>query len=125
MNDSGRPLSPHISIYRWPITMTLSILHRATGIAMSVGLVVMAAWLHSAASGPTAYAEFIDLMRSRPAQLLLLVWSFSFFFHLMNGVRHFVWDVGHGFEKHQANASGYFVIITAVIITAGFWLVLP
>lgn len=104
--------------------MTLSILHRVTGIAMSVGLVAFAAWLLSAASGPAAYAEFVRLMSSLPGQLLLLGWSFSFFFHLMNGVRHFVWDAGRGFEKQQANASGFFVIITAVVLTAAFWLVL-
>ena len=91
---------------------------------MSVGLVVVACWLLSAASGPAEYADFIELMNSLPGQLLLLGWSFSFFYHLMNGIRHLVWDVGLGFEKHQANASAYFVIITAVLITALFWLVL-
>jgi succinate dehydrogenase / fumarate reductase cytochrome b subunit len=104
--------------------MTLSILHRATGIAMSVGLVFMAAWLLSAATGPTQYTAFVELMNSLPGQLLLLGWSFSFFFHLMNGVRHLAWDVGFGFEKQQANNSGYFVIFTAVAMTAVFWLVL-
>jgi len=124
MSNSGRPLSPHLSVYRWPITMTLSILHRATGVAMSVGLVVMAAWLVSAATGPAEYNGFVELMTSTLGQLLLVGWSFAFFFHLMNGVRHLVWDTGRGFEKHQANASAYFVIITAILITGGFWLVL-
>jgi succinate dehydrogenase / fumarate reductase cytochrome b subunit len=104
--------------------MTLSILHRATGVAMSVGLVVMAAWLVSAATGPAEYNEFVEFMTSRLGQLLLVGWSFAFFFHLMNGVRHLVWDTGRGFEIHQANASAYFVIITAILTTGGFWLAL-
>lgn len=124
MNNSGRPLSPHLSIYRWPISMMLSILHRATGIAMSVGLIVMAAWLVSAASGSADYEKFVGLMNSLPGMLLLIGWSFAFFFHLMNGVRHLVWDSGRGFEKQQANASAYFVIIAAVVVTAAFWLML-
>ena len=124
MNHSGRPLSPHISIYRWPITMTLSILHRATGAAMSVGLIAMAAWLLCAASGPEQYARFSALAASLPGQIALIGWSFSFFYHLMNGVRHFVWDTGRGLEKRQATVSAYFVITAAVVITAGFWLML-
>jgi succinate dehydrogenase / fumarate reductase cytochrome b subunit len=124
MNDSGRPLSPHISIYRWPITMTLSILHRATGVAMSIGLIVMAIWLLSAATSADKYNELLAILSSVPGQILLIGWSFSFFFHLMNGIRHLFWDTGRGFEKQQANASAWFVIVTAILLNAIFWLVL-
>jgi succinate dehydrogenase / fumarate reductase cytochrome b subunit len=124
MNDSGRPLSPHISIYRWPITMTLSILHRATGVAMSLGLIVMAIWLLSAATSADKYNEFLAILSSVPGQILLIGWSFSFFFHLMNGIRHLFWDTGRGFQKQQANASAWFVIVTAILLNAIFWLVL-
>jgi succinate dehydrogenase / fumarate reductase cytochrome b subunit len=124
MNDSGRPLSPHISIYRWPITMTLSILHRATGVAMSLGLIVMAIWLLSAATSADKYNEFLVILSSVPGQILLIGWSFSFFFHLMNGIRHLFWDTGRGFQKQQANASAWFVIVTAILLNAIFWLVL-
>jgi len=122
MSNTERPLSPHLSIYRWPITMTLSILHRATGVAMSVGLVLLAFWLTSAAAGAGEYAEFSALMSTLPGRLLLIGWSFAFFYHLANGIRHFVWDTGRGFEKHQANASAWFVIVFAVIVTAAFWM---
>ena len=122
MQQTERPLSPHLSIYRWPITMTLSILHRATGVAMSVGLVLLALWLTSAAAGADRYAEFLALMSTPVGQLLLIGWSFAFFYHLANGVRHLVWDTGRGFEKHQANASAWFVIILAVVVTAAFWI---
>jgi len=124
MRNSERPLSPHLSIYRWPVTMTLSILHRITGVAMSIGFVVLAAWLASAAAGTVEYDDFMASMATLPGRLLLLGWSFAFFFHLGNGVRHLVWDAGRGFEKHQANASAWFVLLFAVLATAAFWLVI-
>ena len=124
MSNTERPLSPHLSIYRWPITMTLSILHRGTGVAMSIGLIVLAAWLVYAATGPAEYARFAALMSTLVGRLLLIGWSFAFFYHLANGIRHLVWDTGRGFEKRQANASAWFVLIVATAVTAGFWTVL-
>lgn len=121
MSNNGRPLSPHISIYRWPITMTTSILHRATGLAMSAGFVILALWLFDAASGAASYATFLGYMDTIVGRLLLIGWSFAFFFHLSNGVRHLFWDSGYGFEKSQANASAWFVLILAVVLTALFW----
>ncbi len=121
MSRNGMPLSPHISIYRWPITMTISILHRATGVAMSVGFIVLAGWLFDAASGAQTYASFMNCMDSPLGLALLVGWSFAFFFHLANGMRHFVWDTGRGFEKSTADASAWFVLIVAVIMTALFW----
>ena len=101
--------------------MTLSILHRATGVAMSVGLLVLAFWLIAAAIGAEAYGQVTALMSSLIGQIVLIGWSFSFFFHLANGVRHFVWDTGRGFEKRQTNASAWAAIIAAILVTAGFW----
>jgi len=121
MNDPGRPLSPHLSVYRWPITMTLSILHRATGAALSFGFVVLAVWLLSAASGADRYAAMSEFLLSAFGCVLLVGWSFAFFFHLANGVRHLFWDAGFGFEKHQANASAWFVIVLSVVLTAALW----
>lgn len=124
MSNTERPLSPHLSIYRWPITMTLSILHRATGVAMAVGFLVLAAWLVSAASGDAEYARFMATMSTLAGRLLLIGWSFAFFYHLMNGIRHFVWDTGRGLEKRQATRSAWFVLVTSVAVTAVFWGVL-
>jgi len=104
--------------------MTLSILHRGTGVAMSIGLIVLAAWLVYAATGPAEYARFAALMSTLVGRLLLIGWSFAFFYHLANGIRHLVWDTGRGFEKRQANASAWFVLIVATAVTAGFWTVL-
>jgi len=124
MSDTKSPLSPHLSIYRWPITMTLSILHRVTGVAMSVGLIVLCAWLMSAAAGAADYERVVSLLSTMIGKLMLIGFSFAFFFHLANGVRHLVWDVGYGFEKYQANASAWFVLLLAGGMTAAFWMLL-
>lgn len=121
MTNPDRPLSPHLSIYRWPVTMVSSILHRATGVAMSLGFVVLAGWLFDAAAGPDVYAGFVAAMSSTAGKLFLVGWSFAFFYHLANGIRHVVWDTGHGLEKGQATASAWMVIATSVVLTAVFW----
>ena len=121
MSNNGRPLSPHLSIYRWPITMTTSILHRATGLGLSVGFIVLAGWLLDAAVGAETYTAMLSYLDTTVGRVLLVGWSFAFFFHLSNGVRHLVWDSGRGFEKTQANASSWFVLILAVVLTALFW----
>jgi succinate dehydrogenase / fumarate reductase cytochrome b subunit len=121
MSNHGRPLSPHISIYRWPITMVLSILHRMTGIALSLGFIVLVAWLFDAASGPEAYSVFESVMGSLVGKLLLIGWSFAFFFHLANGARHLLWDTGRGMEIEEANRSSWVVLIGAIVLTAAFW----
>ena len=121
MSDHSRPLSPHLSIYRWPITMTLSILHRATGIGLSLGFVVLAAWLFGAAIGQESYDDLRSLLQMPLAQIKLIALSFAFFFHFCNGLRHFFWDAGRGFEIRQANASAWFVLFGSVTLTALFW----
>ena len=121
MQQTERPLSPHLSIYRWPITMVLSILHRATGIAMSLGFVVFVAWLFDAASGPDTYNVFLGAMGSAIGRLLLVGWSLAFFYHLANGVRHLIWDMGRGLEKAQANTGAWLVLVIAVVLTALLW----
>ncbi len=122
MNKTGRPLSPHLSIYRWPITMMLSILHRMTGVALSVGLIALVAWLESIAFGADSYETVAGWLQTIVGQLVLLGFSFAFFLHLANGVRHLFWDVGLGFEMRQATASAWFVLIATVLMTALYWL---
>jgi succinate dehydrogenase / fumarate reductase cytochrome b subunit len=121
MSNQDRPLSPYLSVYRWPITMTLSILHRVTGVGLSVGFIVLAAWLFNAAAGQASYAVFLAYLQTAFGKVALIAWSFAFFFHLANGIRHLVWDVGHGFEIRQANASAWFVLIMSTLLTALFW----
>ena len=124
MSNEGRPLAPHLSVYRWPITMTLSILHRMTGVALSIGLIALVVWLEAVAFGASSYESLGGWMSSGIGQILLLGWCFSFFFHLSNGVRHLFWDTGRGFEISQAKASSWMVIIATVVLTAGYWLAL-
>lgn len=104
--------------------MTLSILHRMTGVALSVGFVVLMIWLMAIASGAVAYMELQAQLQSGLGRLLLIGWSFAFFFHLSNGVRHLVWDAGRGFEKSQTRLSGFLVIIATVVLTLAYWLAL-
>jgi succinate dehydrogenase / fumarate reductase cytochrome b subunit len=122
MNTDGRPLSPHLTIYRWPITMILSILHRVTGVAMSLGLIVFVLWLAAIAFDAPGYESLQNVLDSFVGRLLLLGWCFAFFFHLANGVRHLIWDTGRLFEKQQAEVSAWVVLIAAVLMTAGYWL---
>lgn len=102
--------------------MTISILHRMTGVALSVGLIALVVWLESIAIGAGSYQMIVGWMDTIIGKLLLLGWNVAFFFHLSNGIRHLFWDVGLGFEVRQANASAWFVLIATVLMTAGYWL---
>jgi succinate dehydrogenase / fumarate reductase cytochrome b subunit len=119
-----RPLSPHLQVYRFAYTMALSILHRATGIALSAGLLLLAWWLVAAAAGEEAYALVLSCLGSLPGRLVLLGASFAFFYHLCAGLRHLAWDLGYGFEKSTARRSGAAVVIGAVALTALLWALL-
>ena len=109
-----RPLSPHLSIYRFAHTMALSITHRITGLLLAMGLPILVWWLMSAASGESAYQLVVTCLGSVPGKLLLLGWLAAFLFHLCNGVRHLLWDTGLGLEKSQARRSARVVAIVTV-----------
>jgi succinate dehydrogenase / fumarate reductase cytochrome b subunit len=117
MPARSRPTSPHLSIYRWQIGNTLSILHRLTGAALALGLVALSYWFVSLAGGPDSYAAAARLFASPFGLAVLLGWTFSFLFHLLNGVRHLFWDAGKGFERTQRHLSGWFAVLGAVALT--------
>ena len=117
MPARGRPTSPHLGIYRWQIGNTLSILHRITGAALAVGLVALSYWFVSLAGGPDSYAAAARLFASPFGLAVLLGWTFSFLFHLLNGVRHLFWDAGKGFERTQRHVSGWFAVLGAIALT--------
>jgi succinate dehydrogenase / fumarate reductase, cytochrome b subunit len=119
-----RPLSPHLQIYRWQYTMALSILHRATGVALSVGLLLLVYWLVALASGRRAYLEALVVLAHPVTRVLLIAFSFAFFYHLLNGVRHLAWDTGHGLERKSARTSGWIAFLGAVAATVMFWALL-
>ena len=104
--------------------MTLSILHRASGVALSFGFILLAVWLFSASEGREAHERFAALMQSVGGRVVLATLSFAFFYHLANGIRHLTWDLGYGFEMRQANASAWVVIVCTVVLTLLYWLVL-
>ena len=118
-----RPLSPHLQIYRPQITSVLSILHRATGIALSVGTLMLTWWLVAAASGPAAFASAQGFIASWFGLLLLFGWTFALFFHLCNGIRHLFWDAGQGLEIKQVYASGWAVVAASGGLTVLAWII--
>ena len=101
--------------------MLLSILHRMTGVAMSVGLLVFAWWLMSLAAGEASFAATMDLLCSPIGRIFVIGWSFAFFLHLGNGVRHLFWDAGKGFELPAVYASGRAVVVISIAMTIAAW----
>ncbi len=120
MAQRARPLSPFMH-YRWQYTNTLSILHRITGVLLSFGFLLLVYWLAAAAAGPERYAAALDTLASPLAQLVLFGITFSFCYHLLNGVRHLFFDMGHGFELKTARASGWAVAIGALLLGLVVW----
>ena len=121
MSAENRPLSPHLQVYKWLWTMMFSIIHRATGVALAVGTVALVWWLLALASGPE-YFDFVQTaFGSILGRLALLGWTWSLFYHLSNGVRHLVWDAGWGFELGVAQASGWIVMLSSVVLTLIAW----
>lgn len=123
MAQPQRPLSPFMH-YRWQYTNTTSILHRLTGLVLSVCFLLLVYWLAAAASGPVAYQAALARIASLPAQFALLAGLFSFCFHLLNGIRHLFFDAGHGFELPVARRTGWAAGLGAVALTAVLWFAL-
>jgi succinate dehydrogenase / fumarate reductase cytochrome b subunit len=112
-----RPLSPHLQVYRWPISMAGSILHRATGVALSVGTLLLAWWLVAAAGSDHAYASVSGFMRSPIGVLLLIGWIASLWYHFCAGIRHLVWDVGYGFAKPDVDRNTLIILGATAVLT--------
>lgn len=120
-----RPLSPHLQIWRWGPHMLVSILHRATGDGLAlVGLGVLLWWLGALASGPESYATFQGAMGSVPGMIVLIGLSWAFFTHMMSGLRHFVLDIGAGYELDTNRMWSVAAPLIAIALTAAFWAVI-
>jgi succinate dehydrogenase / fumarate reductase cytochrome b subunit len=122
MSQVNRPLSPHLGVYKWQVSNTLSILHRLTGVALSIGALALLAWIVGAAMGPHAYEAVRSSLAGPLGMFILFGFSASFFYHLANGIRHLFWDAGYGFDKEFARLSGWATFVAAVAVTALFWL---
>jgi len=119
---ANRPLSPHLSIWKWGPHMATSILHRVTGNAMAfLGLPLFLWWLGAVASGPEAYATFASVVGSTPGLIVLVGISWAFFNHLSSGVRHFVLDIGAGYEIETNKRWSVGSIASGIVLTAVFW----
>jgi succinate dehydrogenase / fumarate reductase cytochrome b subunit len=121
MADTRRPLSPHLQIYKWQVQMVTSIVHRATGVALAVGTLLVIWGLLALASGEAAYTQFKICIGSPIGLILLVGWSWALFFHLCNGIRHLVQDAGVGYEIAQFVRSSWISVIASVVLTVIVW----
>lgn len=121
INKVQRPLSPHLQVYRLPLTALMSITHRITGAALSCGTVLVAAFLLSAAMGETEYNLVMGLATSLLGKIILFLWSAALYFHMCNGIRHMIWDTGKYLEKGTAMRTNYVVLLAAFVMTAITW----
>jgi succinate dehydrogenase / fumarate reductase, cytochrome b subunit len=116
-----RPLSPHLQIYRPQISSMLSIMHRITGIALSIGTILLTVWLVAAATSDSAFAGVQGFIGSWIGIILMLGWTASLFYHLLAGIRHLAWDAGFGFQIPEFHATGRAVVIGSVVLTLLAW----
>lgn len=118
----ARPLSPHLQVWRWHITMFCSIANRATGIALYVGFLILAGWAVALALGPGAYGTYVGLLASPLGKLVMFGLTVSLFFHLAAGVRHLGWDTGYGYQPKVADMTGLACIAFAVVASVAVWI---
>ncbi len=122
-NGSSRPLSPHLQVYRWQWSNAVSIVHRATGVGLTAGTLLLVWWLAAAAAGPEAYATAQGFIGSFIGLILLFGWTWALFFHLANGIRHLVWDAGYSFELQNAERGAYMVVGASLGLTILSWII--
>jgi succinate dehydrogenase / fumarate reductase cytochrome b subunit len=123
MTARPRPTSPHLQIYRFTITMTMSIVHRITGSALYVGMVLMAIWLLAAAIGPEALASVNAVYGSWFGMLVLFGYTWALLHHMLGGIRHFIWDFGQGFEPGQREGLAWANLAASIVLTLLIWTV--
>ena len=119
--EQRRPLSPHIQIYRWTPTMVASIAHRATGVALYAGTLLLAAYLLAAAGGGVAFANVSGFFGSIIGKLILFGYTFALMLHLLGGIRHIIWDTGYGFDANVRDKLAWGSLIGAVVLTVLAW----
>lgn len=116
-----RPLSPHLMIYKPQLTSMMSITHRLTGVALSVGSLLLVWWVVALATGPEAFAYAQSILTSIFGQIVLFGFSVAVFYHLSNGVRHLFWDFGYNLSIEGVKRTGYMVMASTVILTVATW----
>ena len=117
----SRPLSPHLSIYRPMLTMMMSIVHRITGSALYVGMLLVVWWLIAAAVGSNAYANVQWFMDSLIGRLILFGYSWALLHHMLGGIRHLIWDTGHGLDPRELQWLARATIVGSIVLTLIVW----
>jgi succinate dehydrogenase / fumarate reductase cytochrome b subunit len=117
-----RPLSPHLSIYRLTLTMAMSIAHRATGIALYAGAVLLAVWLLALSSDAAAYMHVAHFLRSFIGRVILFGYTWALLHHMLGGIRHFIWDAGYGLDHPQREWLAEANLIGSIALTILVWL---
>ncbi len=119
--QTNRPLSPHLQIYRLPLTAIISITHRATGVAITVGMLYLVTWLMGIAAGPDQFQNTQSFIDSFFGRLLLFFWSFALFFHFVHGIRHLMWDIGKTFEREKLDKIAFVELGASIGLTLFVW----
>lgn len=117
-----RPLSPHLQAYRPQLTSMMSITHRATGVALTTGTLVLAAWLVAVALGGETFAMMAMAVTHPLGQFVLFGYSAALIYHALNGIRHLSWDLGFGLTIPDIYRSGHIVLFLTFLLTACLWL---
>ena len=123
MSNSKHPTSPHLQIYRLPLTALLSITHRITGVILAFGCFVLVWILAAAANSAAYYNAMVPHLQSRYGKLFLIGFVFSLYLHFFNGIRHLIWDLGYGFELDTVDFTAKLAIALAIILTIATWAV--
>ncbi|OXE36408.1 MAG: succinate dehydrogenase, cytochrome b556 subunit [Phenylobacterium zucineum] len=123
MIDAERPLSPHIQVWRWHLTMFTSIAHRASGAGLYAGALILAGWAVALGAGPAAYDSYMHLLGGPLGKLVMVLLTLGVFYHLANGIRHLVWDSGKGLDVKSANFSAVAAIAFAIVATLVVWVI--
>ena len=118
-----RPLSPHLQVYKWPVSMALSIGHRISGVGLAIGTLLMTWWLVAAALSDGAFAAVQGVLSSVIGVLALMAWTAALIFHLFSGIRHLIWDIGLGFDNRSYRTSGWTIVVAVVAVTLIVWAV--
>ena len=121
MVTGNRPLSPHLQVYRLPLTGVISICHRMTGVILAVGVVFFVGLLLAVASGPDSFEPIQVLLDSLLGRAVLFLWSYTLFFHLCHGIRHLLWDAGRGFDKETMDKLALLELVASVGVTLLVW----
>ncbi len=117
---ADRPMSPFL-IWRWHVTMATSILHRATGAALYVAVLLLVGWVVALAGGPGPYGAYVGVLGSPVGLVVLAGLTVCLFFHMANGVRHLIWDFGAGFKPRTADATAWLVLAVGALAALGYW----